>query len=428
MDNSVISCEDNHFIKNSPHSKPEYGWRFQGRTVLLHEDKSLAWNDAVFEMAAILREISLDFSTLDNCLQCGICTSCCPNTLVSVNRKHSPRELIQLLRLGLLDLSGTELWSCTNCGACTEQCPSQLPLIDAIIGLRSVVFEQKAGFVPAAVKSAVASIKTFKNPWRQRTEKRGEWLGETGIQTTKDPADALLFSCCSTAYDPRNQNIAKAATQLMQRIGITFNILADKEVCCGDSVMRVGDATTFNKLARTNISNIALSGSKNVYTLSPHCFDTMKKSYFNDMEVTAHIKPFMLLLHKSMKNGTLRTTRRIKKKVTFHDPCFLAKHNEIHQEPRDILAGIEGLCLVEMKHNRKAGICCGGGGGGIWVDRDAGERLGEVRLEEALASKAELVVTACPFCLSMLEDAARSDPKYRHLEIMDICELVLSAL
>jgi Fe-S oxidoreductase len=257
---------------------------------------------------------------------------------------------------------------------------------------------------------------------------RSAWLDEIDVQPRQTLESILLFTGCSPAYSPRNQNIAKAAAQLLDRMQVAFTTLGRKEVCCGDLALRAGDLKTFNKLKKTNQTGIADSKAQYVYTLSPHCFHTMQTSYFKENETRPALRPFILLLYDKLKSGALCFSRKIRKKVTYHDPCFLGRYNNIYDAPREIMESIEGLSLIEMKHNRQNSICCGGGGGGMCLDRESGERLGEIRLNEALAVNAEVVVTACPHCLTMLEDAAQSHPKYQDLKIMDVCELALQAV
>jgi Fe-S oxidoreductase len=418
---------DKRHVQGDPAKKTDYGWRFQGKTVLLHEDASIIYDDSAAQMEAALRETSMEFFFLDRCLQCGMCTTWCPNSLIPGPGNLSPRELVQQLRLGLLDLSGQELWFCTNCGGCTTNCPYEIPLIDVIISLRRLALKEGAGYVPASLKRVLSSVKAFGNPYREEQGKRAEWLKAASFQPVESEGGVLLFVGCSSSYDPRATKIARSAVRLLGRMGIAFDVLGEREACCGDGVRRVGDQETYDKLRTTNKSNIEARKPGSIYALSPHCAHAMKTGYFeNDAQFA--VKPFVLLLHDAIEKGALAFTKTINKKATYHDPCFLAKHGGIHEEPREILRGIEGLEVVEMKHNRCDALCCGGGGGGVWLDRKKGERLAEARLEEALASGADILVTSCPFCLSMMEDAAKNDERCSRLRVMDLCELACEAL
>lgn len=416
------------YVRGNLQSKPDYGWRFHGRTVLLQTDRSVIYDESSHLMEEALREMSKEFYCLERCLQCGMCTSHCPNSLIRSDVNLSPRELIQKLRLGLIDLSEEELWHCTNCGGCTTNCPYEVPLIDVIISLRSLIVTKGAGYLPSIIKRVLFSVKNYKNPWMKKSTRRSDWLLGTDIRPAGGDSSILLFVCCSPAYESRPKEIVLSAVKLMERMGVGFETLGEEEVCCGDAIMRVGDLDTFSKLRMVNKSIIEARGNRNIYALSPHCFHIMKTKYFENCEESYSVKPFVLLLHEALKSGSLVFSKKVEKKVTFHDPCFLAKHNNIFEEPREILNGIPGINLVEMNHNRRNGICCGGGGGGVWLDREKGERLAEVRLLEALSAGAEVVVTSCPFCLAMLEDAALSDSKLEHIQVMDICELICEAL
>lgn len=283
MDTEEDYLVDKRYVKDDPSKKTDFGWRFHGKTVLLHEDKSIVYDISTSQMEEALRKMSTQFSFLDTCLQCGLCTDWCPNSHLVSQRKFSPRELIQRLRLGLLDLSGEELWACTNCGGCTTKCLYDIPLIDVIISLRALVVEQGAGYIPVTVKKALSSVRAFMNPWMEEQGKRAEWLAETGIQPSPSDGAILLFAGCYPSYDLRARKIAQAAARLMDSLGIDFDILGEKEVCCGDSAMRVGDFDTFNRLKAINISNIESRGLSKVYTLSPHCAQVMKTGYFKTM-------------------------------------------------------------------------------------------------------------------------------------------------
>jgi len=421
---------DKDYEKGISKAELDYGWRFQGKPVLLHDDSSTIVDESSHLMQMALTQMSKQYFSVERCLQCGMCAEACPNTMLNMNHRFSPREFIQKLRLGLLDFSGEDLWFCTNCGSCTSVCPYEIPFIDVMIDLRNLVMEQGAGYLPISMKSAISSIANYKNPWMEDPDKRADWIKTLTAPLLKknDTNGVLLFIGCIPSYDERGKNIAKAAAQLLNKAGFSFDILGEKEVCCGDAVLRAGDYRTFEQLKKVNKENFEKRGIKRVCALSPHCFDVMKNYYFEKNDDTFSVAPFILLLYEIITKGRLRINKPINKIVTFHDPCFLSKHNNIVKEPREILKCLPGIEFREMEHSGIKSICCGGGGGGIWLDRKKGERLAEVRLEEALRTKAEVVVTACPLCLSMLENSAEGDSRFESIEIMDICELVLEAV
>ncbi|HBE44890.1 MAG TPA: Fe-S oxidoreductase [Deltaproteobacteria bacterium] len=408
----------------------DYGWRFQGKPVLLPEDRSAIVDGSSHLMQMALTEMSKEYFSVERCLQCGMCTEACPNTMLNTNSRFSPRKFIQELRLGLIDFSGEDLWFCTNCGSCVSVCPYEIPFIDVMKDLRNLVIEQGAGYLPQSLKSAISSCRRYQNPWMEDPNKRADWSKTLNILTLKkDNTDGvLLFVGCLPSYDERGKKIAKAATLLLDKAGINFDFLGEKEVCCGDGILRSGDYRTFEKLKKINTESFEKRGIKKVYTISPHCFDVMKNHYFEKNEDKFLVAPFILLLYEMLTEGRLKINKPINKIVTFHDPCFLSKHNHIVSEPREILKSLPGIELREMEHHSVKSICCGGGGGGIWLDRKKGERLTEIRLEETLSTKADILVTACPLCLSMLEDTVKNDNRFEPIEVMDICELVLEGI
>jgi len=406
--------------------QPDYGWRFQGKIVRLCEDRSVRMDESSHLMERALRQMSMEYFALDRCLQCGICTEGCPHTKLETNARFSPRSFIQKARLGLLDLSGEDLWLCTQCGQCKLICPYEIPFLDVMISLRSLVVEQGAGYVPASIKGVLSSLSSAGNPWKEDQSRRGEWYADRdrpGNLSGRQDA-VMLFVGCLPSYDKRAQKIARAAAELLQRAGVAFDILGEAEVCCGESALRAGDQGTFERLKAINTRNLAKGGAKRIYTLSPHCYDVMKNRYDGLETGGCQVYPFVILLHELISKGALPVRNGVHKRVAFHDPCLFSKHHSIIAEPREVLQNIPGIELVEMEHSGEKSFCCGGGGGGVWRDTAKGERLAEIRLEEALKTGADILATACPYCLTMLEESARGEERYQDLKVMDLCELL----
>jgi len=305
-------------------------------------------------------------------------------------------------------------------------CPFEIPLLEVMAELRHLVVEQGAGHIPISIKSSISSIAAFGNPWKEEAAGRVKWLQGAGITPASDENQEVIhiFLGCLAGYDRRARQTAEAAMRILQKAHIPFEILADEEVCCGDTVHRVGDFTTAQKVKEINEENILKNDIKKMYVLSPHCFNTFKNVFLSKKIEHIQIFPLLDLIDDLLKSGAIKLVGSIEKKATFHDPCFFSKHRDIIDQPREILAAIPGIEMVEMEHYGKKSLCCGGGGGGIWRDTKKGERLSEIRLDEALKVDATLVVTSCPYCLSMLEDGRQGDEKYQVLEIMDICELI----
>ena len=404
----------------------DYGFRLKGNPILFYKDQSLAADESTHQMEKALRQMSMEYYVLDRCLQCGICSSFCPVNKLKTAESFSPRTFIQKTRLGLLDLDKEELWSCTNCGHCQMVCPFEITLPEVMAQLRHLVVEQGAGHIPVSIKVSISSIASCGNPWREEAAGRTKWLRENGIpQAFPDNKEAIhIFLGCLAGYDRRARKTAEAVMRILQIAQIPFKILADEEVCCGDTVHRVGDFSTAEKVRKINKENILKNNIEKMYVLSPHCFSTFKDTFNSKEMKNTKVAPLIELLHQLISSSAIQMTGKIEKKVTFHDPCFFSKHLDIIDQPREILQGIPGIEVVEMEHYGKKSLCCGGGGGGIWRDVKKGERLSEIRLNEALAVGAQAVVTNCPYCLSMLEDARQGDEKYQMLEIMDIFELI----
>jgi len=415
---------------NQEKRRPDYGWRFQGKTIGLCEDRSVLVDESTHVMERALRQMSMEYFVLDRCLQCGICTESCPHTQLKTDSRFSPRSFIQKARLGLLDLSEEDLWLCTQCGQCKRICPYEIPFLDVMISLRNLVVEQGAGYVPAPIKSVLSSLSTAGNPWKEDQSQRGKWYSDMHLSASppESPDGVMLFVGCLTSFDKRAQKIARAAAMLLNRAGVAFDILGDAEVCCGDSAFRAGDKGTFERLKEINTKNLVERGAKRIYTLSPHCFDVMKNQYKGLEENGCQVVPLVILVNELIQKGSLPVRNGVAKRVAFHDPCFFSKHHQIVSEPREILQHIPGIELVEMEHHGEKSLCCGGGGGGIWRDTVKGERLAEIRLDEALKVDAEILATACPYCLAMLEESARGEEKYQNLKVMDICELLMEGV
>jgi len=408
----------------------DYGWRHQGRPVLLPEDRIVVIDDSSHMLEKALQELSMQYYFLDRCHQCGICTEACPHTNLKNADRFSPRVFIQKARLGLIDLAGGELWSCTTCGSCLQACPYEVPLVEIIVSLRNLVVEQGAGYIPPSFKAVLASLAASGNPWREDPDRRADWFNELAPREGSLPGspEILLFAGCFPSYDSRGRSIARAAGHILQEAGIGFGILGSEEQCCGDSALKIGDLKTFKRLRNSNLQALQARHADRIYTLAPHCSHVMKTRYAYGRDDAAAVKPFLLLLHELVAGGRLPLGEVKSARAVFHDPCYLSKYEGITKEPREILARIPGLETVEMAHNGKRSLCCGGGGGGFWLDALKGERLAEIRLDEAVEAGADMLVTACPYCMAMFEASRASDGRWAGLEILDIGELVLRSL
>ena len=355
------------------------------------------------------------------CFQCGLCDVVCPWNRV---RQFSMRKIIREATFGLTEIEGEDIWRCTTCGRCPDRCPRGVKQIELGVSLRRVATEYEV--FPASVRSARtarASLISEGNPLQGERAKRADWAKDLSVKTYKEGMEVLYFVGCYLSYDPRMKKVAAATVNILNKTGVSFGILGDKENCCGESIRKTGSEKVFKSLAKDNIKTFIDSGVKKIIVSSPHCYHTFKNEYpeFMVQFEVVHISQYICEL---MQEGRLELSGEYAKKVTYHDPCYMGRHNDIYEEPRDVLKMVPELKLVEMVDSRKESLCCGGGGGRIWMDTPKEERFSDLRLEQAKEIEAEVLVTACPYCITNFEES-RLNLEYEDvLEIKDIVEIV----
>lgn len=355
------------------------------------------------------------------CFQCGLCDAVCPWNKV---RTFSMRKIIREAAFGLSEIEGEDIWRCTTCGTCPAQCPRGVKQIDISVALRRVATEYE--IFPTSVKSARtarASLISEGNPLQGDRKKRSDWAKDLSVKTYTEGMEVLYFVGCYLSYDPRMKKVATATANILKKAGVDFGILGSQENCCGESIRKTGSEEVFKRLARENIKTFIDNGVKKVIVSSPHCFHTFKNEYPEFMvnfEVI-HMSQYLLEL---INDGRLELTGEYPKKVTYHDPCYLGRHNDVYDEPRDLLNKVAGLELVEMEAHGKNSLCCGGGGGRIWMDTPQEERFSDIRLKQAKETRAQILTTSCPYCITNFEES-RLNLEYEDiLEIKDITEIV----
>jgi len=355
------------------------------------------------------------------CFQCGLCDVVCPWNRV---RNFSMRKIIREAAFGLTEIEGENIWRCTTCGTCPQQCPRGVKQIDVSVSLRRVATEYEV--FPASVRSARtarASIISEGNPLQGEREKRADWAKELPVKLYEEGMDILYFVGCYLSYDPRMKKVAVAAASLLNKAGVNFGILGSQENCCGESIRKTGSEKVFKQLAKDNIKAFIDNGVRKILVSSPHCYHTFKNEYPEFMvnfEVV-HMSQYLLEL---VRGGSLELKGEYLKKVTYHDPCYLGRHNEIYDEPRELLKKVNGLDLVEMEGFRKSSLCCGGGGGRIWMDTPREERFSDIRLKQAREVGARVLATSCPYCITNFEES-RLNLEYEDIiEVKDITEIV----
>jgi len=351
------------------------------------------------------------------CYQCGMCNAVCPWNLV-VN--FSMRTIVRQAAFGLPEIEGDDIWRCTTCGKCPQRCPRGVATIEVTKSFRRIAAEY--GAVPGPIHTVAASLGTEGNPFREDRAKRGDWAKGLQVKTFTEVTEFLYFPGCYLSYDARLKKVAVATTNILNKAGVDFGILGPKENCCGESIRKTGDEALFKQLAKENIKNFVDAGVKKIIVSSPHCYHTFKNEYA-EFKVNFEVIHISQFLSQLFKEGKLKVAREYKKKITYHDPCYLGRHNGIFDEPREVLKKC-GVELVEMVDSGIDSLCCGGGGGGIWMDRKKGERFSDIRIGQAIETGAEALVTSCPYCIVNFEDSKLSVPDAEAIEIKDITEII----
>ena len=378
----------------------------------------------------------------DACMRCGRCVASCPSA--GAGEPFAPRDFVQTMRRTLWQenspvgdirfMSRNEetkvdesFWYCTTCRACLEVCPVYGATFEAVTKKRMLAVEEGTQ-VPKLLNQTLEKLFKYNNPWESSKKKRGAWADDLEIPNlTKRgvEADLCYFVGCTTSFDDTAQRIAQSFSSVLNAAGVNFGILGKKEPCCGDIGRRVGELGLFEEQREGCEKLFKKYDITDLVTSSPHCFHTFKNEY---PEAEFRARHYTLMLQELMREGKLKLKKRVEAKVTYHDPCYLGRHNRIFDEPRDIIRSIPGINLVEMPNHRENSLCCGGGGGRMWQDLQGDVKMSEVRIREAEACGAEIVVTACPLCLIMLEDARKAAGFKEPFRVMDLNELVLQAL
>ncbi len=366
--------------------------------------------------------------TLLECIQCGRCTGGCP---VSMKTALNIRGIIyEALIEDFMEISGMEvLWDCTNCLTCTTRCPKDIKPADVIIGLRGYIVGEGKG-VPPRVRDALMSAFTRGNTLGFATEGRDGWIEGLDFEVPNvldvGQTDLLFYVGCTPAYDPRVQPVTRALATVFQRAGIEFGTMGIDEMCCGNEIRRIGEAEGFADMVEGFHEMLQEFEAQRMVAVSPHCFNAFHNEYG---ELPFPVQHYSQLLVDLLDGGRLVLPHEVRKKVTYHDPCFLGKHNQIYDEPRHILRSIPGLEFEDLDRSRERSVCCEGGGGRMWAEgTNIEERLAHQRVRDAVDLGAEVLAVACPFCLLTLEDAVKILGLDDKIQVMDIMELVAQAM
>ncbi len=397
-----------------------------------------------------------DMIFFDACTSCGRCVEVCPSS--GAGEPFSPRDFIVWARDNLLMkyhplnhfnwfenwitrrhtkeqvFEPQKIWHCTTCKACLDVCPVYVATPDAIQQARSKLVEEGTHMPPLLTQS-LKNLYKYNNPWEATKKKRAQWSGDLeipDISQSKEAEGLCYFVGCTTSMDIRAQELARSFARILKYGRVPFGTLGKREPCCGDIARRVGEDGLFEKQMEDCIELFRHYGIRDVVTSSPHCFHTFRNEYpaFQALkppeeQVEFRVRHYTQLLRELVAAGSLKLEKPLNIKVTYHDPCYLGRHNQIYDVPREVITAIPGVQMVEMAHNRADSLCCGGGGDRIWQeDLDADVKMSEIRIREAEDTGAEILITACPLCLIMLEDARKTTGLEDSLRVMDLNELV----
>ncbi len=379
--------------------------------------------DSIMEVVAPFKEAAdaikdAGGETLKRCFQCGLCAASCPWNIV---RTFIPNKMIRQAQFGLVDLEDEEWWLCTTCNTCVSRCPRGVSITDVMRAVRTMMVEYR--IVPASLRSVMASLGSVGNPMGEPREKRIDWVKDLDIKPFTKGTGFLYFPCCIPVYDPNVGGVARATACILQKIGENFGILGVKENCCGESIRKTGNESLFEHLAKSNIDAFNDNGVTEIIVSSPHCYTTFKDEY-PKLRGNFKVIHFTQYLARLIDEGKLNFTKELNKKVVYHDPCYLGRHNGIYDEPRRVLRRIPGLELTDEIDSHENSLCCGGGGGRTWMETKRGERFSDILVEQAIERGADILATACPYCILNFKDSLLTANKGDALEIKDISELV----
>ncbi len=321
-----------------------------------------------------------------------------------------------------------ELWACTNCMYCQAHCSSSIEHVPKVVGMRQHKVLMEADF-GQELQLTFRNMENNSNPWGIGSHLRADWAKDLGVKTlSEDPkVEYLFYVGCSGSFDDRGKKVSVAFAKILKAAGVSFGILGNEEGCCGDSAMRGGNEYLYQTLAQANIEVMKGYGVKKIVATCPHGYNALKKDYPNfggEFEVYHHTEIIADLISK----GKITLKKPVEGLFTFHDSCFLGRYNGLYEQPRSVLKAVPGMKLAEMERSRDRSFCCGAGGARMWMEEDIGERINNMRTDQALATGADRIAVGCPFCLTMMSDGLKARGKEEAAAALDVAEIVWKAM
>ncbi|MBM3172908.1 MAG: (Fe-S)-binding protein [Chloroflexi bacterium] len=385
-----------------------------------------------------------------SCTECGRCSDVCPAT--STGKTLNPRLVIHDIKTNLLhngpqlfkngkkdvalpliggghegSIAEDALWACTTCSACMEVCPVFIEHVPRIVDMRRNLVEMKAKF-PEELLSFFENMEQRSNPWGIAPGDRAKWASELDVKHFEAGTEYLFYVGCYGAFDARSRRVSAAVANILNRAGVSWGILGKDELCCGDSLRRLGNEYVFDQMVKANIKLFTDKGIKKVVTQCPHCFSTFKNDYRQygiELEVIHHTEFIEQLLrdNRLKLNGAVDLGN-----IVFHDSCYLGRYNQIYQAPRHVISAVTGHKPLEMKRHQENSFCCGAGGGRMWLEESTPKKIYQARTEEALEHDPSAVCVCCPYCMTMFEDGLKDKGALGRVDVLDLAEIVEKAL
>ena len=377
------------------------------------------------------------------CTECGRCSDACPATFTG--KSLDPRLVIHDIKVNLLKTDRKErtddlppliggdgegsvsekvLWECTTCGACMEACPVFIEHVPRIVDMRRNLVEMKAKF-PEELLLLFENMEQRSNPWGMAPAERTKWAADMEVRPFEaGETEYLFYVGCAGAFDARNRQTTLSVARILDKAGVSWGILGKEELCCGESLRRLGNEYVFDFMAKSNLKMFGEKGIKKIITQCPHCYSVLKNDYAQydaDLEVVHHT----VFIKRLLDEGKLQIRPGAGLgNVVYHDSCYLGRYNLIYDEPRQVVSMAAGRTPSEMERKRENGFCCGAGGGRMWMEEQEGTLINVARVEEALAKQPETICVCCPYCMTMFEDGIKHEGKEEEVKIKDVAEIV----